>query len=384
MIAVAITIVCARERQSALGTPVSPVPPEVARGIELAVVARGLLKPVGLAYAAGDAAHRLFVVEKTGRIRILKWGRLLPGSFLDLSSRISNGTEQGLLGLAFHPDYVRNGRLFVNITDRAGDTRVVELTVASPEADRATVSRERELLHVKQPYGNHNGGNLAVGPDGLLYVGLGDGGSANDPRGNAQSASTALGKMLRLDLGAMAADAKPVPEIVAKGLRNPWRYAFDRESRNLYIADVGQNEWEEVDVVSLARLSGANFGWNVMEGMHCFHAATCSREGLTLPVLEYGHDAGCSITGGIVYRGKALPKLQGLYFYSDYCTAFLRSFRFVGEGQPPADSWNWSRALDPQRSLSDISAFAEDEDGEMAILSLRGTIWMLRPKPGSK
>lgn len=384
VVAVAITLACARERHIGLGTPVSPVPPEVVRGIELAVVARGLDKPVALAYAAADPSRRLFVVEKTGRIRILKDGRVLLEPFLDLSKRVSKGIEQGLLGLAFHPDYAQNGRLFVNYTDHAGDTRVVELIVASPKADRATVSRERELLHVVQPYSNHNGGNLAFGPDSRLYVGLGDGGSANDPKGNAQNGSTLLGKMLRLDVNAKAADGKAAPEIVAKGLRNPWRYSFDRESQDLYIADVGQNGWEEVDVVPLARLSGANFGWNVMEGLHCFHTLTCSREGLTLPVVEYGHDAGCSITGGIVYLGKALPRLRGLYFYSDYCTAFLRSFRFQGQGRPPADSWVWSGALDPRASLSEVSAFAEDENGEMYILSLRGTIWTLRPTPAAK
>ena len=355
-----------------------PVPDEAARGVTLAVVARRLDQPLALAFAAGDPGKRLFVVEKTGRIRIVKGGQLLAEPFIDLSDRVSGGSEQGLLGLAFHPRYAENGRFFVNYTNTRGDTRVVEIETALPGADRATIVRERVLLEVDQPYSNHNGGHLVMGPDGKLLVGLGDGGSANDPRGYAQSNRSLLGKMLRIDPNAQGKAA--AAKILAKGLRNPWRYALDRKTSDLYIGDVGQNAWEEIDVVALDALEGLNFGWNVMEGLHCFGKAGCNTAGLTLPVVEYGHDAGCSITGGVVYRGKAIPSLDGAYFYSDYCTAFLRSFRWNRTSKTITDHWDWSKALNPASRLAQIASFGEDEDGEVYVLSLAGTVWKLVPR----
>jgi len=354
------------------------VPKPASAGVALVEVVRGLDQPLALAYAPGDPAHRLFIVEKTGRIRIVRDGRLLDAPFLHLASRVSRGSEQGLLGLAIHPEFMQNGRFVVDYTDRDGDTRVVSFQAASPQADIATVRAERELLFVEQPHANHNGGNVVFGPDGKLWIGLGDGGSAGDPHGNGQNRRALLGKMVRLDPGGMTGD-RPVPEIVQIGLRNPWRYAFDRETGDLYIADVGQNLWEEVDVAAASRRTGLNFGWNVMEGAHCFRERTCSTDGLEMPAVEYGHDAGCSITGGYVYRGHALPALRGAYFYADYCTSLLRSFRWKGPGRPVADHWEWRAALDPKNRLSQISSFGEDEDGELYILSLAGTVYMLRP-----
>ena len=325
-----------------------PVPAATAALVTLAVVADKLDHPLGMAFAPGDPAKRLFIVEKTGAVRVMKGGKVLTEPFLDLKSRVSHGSEQGLLGLAFHGEFMKKGRLFVNYTDKKGDTRIIEITVASPAADSATIASERELLYVEQPYSNHNGGHLLMTPAGWLLVGLGDGGSAGDPHGNAHNPKTLLGKMFRFDPDA-ASDALRT-RILAQGIRNPWRYALDRTTGELYIGDVGQNKWEEVDVTPLASLAGQDFGWNVMEGFHCFRESTCNRDGLQPPVVEYGHDDGCSITGGVVYRGEALPMLQGAYFYADYCTALLRSFRFTRRGGV-TDHWDWKKALNPDDPL---------------------------------
>jgi len=358
----------ANPRESAKGPTLSPVPAGVAARVRLAVVADKLDQPLGMAFAPGDPAKRLFIVEKGGTIRVMRQGTL-PSLFLSVKERVSRGSEQGLLGLAFHKEFMKNGRLFVNYTDKEGDTRIVEITVASPTADRGTIASERELLFVKQPYANHNGGHLVMTPAGWLLVGLGDGGSAGDPHGNARTQKTLLGKMFRLD---------PAPKILAQGMRNPWRYALDRATNDLYIGDVGQNLWEEVDVVPLDGLEGKDFGWNVMEGAHCYRSATCNTAGLTLPVVEYGHDAGCSITGGVIYRGRAIPPLAGTYFYSDYCTAFLRSFRWTRVGGA-TDHWDWTNALDPEHKLAQVASFGEDEDGEVYVIGLTGTVWKLVP-----
>lgn len=361
----------------AAGPAVTPVPPEVARGVALVVFVEKLDEPLALLAAPGDSGSRLFVVEKTGRIRVVRSGRVAPEPFVDLSARVSRGSEQGLLGLAFHPRFATNGRFYVDYTDREGDTRIVELTAAKPGDDRATIAGEREILKIDQPYANHNGGHLLMERAGTLLVGTGDGGSGGDPHGNGQNPGSLLGKMLRL-----APDAKEGPArttILARGLRNPWRYAIDPVTNDLFIADVGQNKWEEIDVVPMDKLAGANFGWNVMEGAHCFRAETCDASRFVPPVAEYGHDVGCSITGGFVYRGKALPALAGAYFYADYCTALLRSFRVGKGGGRVVDHWDWKAALDPKSALAQISAFGEDASGEMYVISLRGTIWKLVP-----
>jgi glucose/arabinose dehydrogenase len=250
---------------------------------------------------------------------------------------------------------------------------VVEMKV-SGDPDRADAASARLILFLKQPYANHNGGDVVFGPDGKLYVGTGDGGSARDPHGNGQNPAALLGKMLRLDVDAAA----PRPEIVAIGLRNPWRYAFDGDV--LYIADVGQDRYEEIDVVPLAALAGANFGWNVLEGRHCLEGASCDDKGMIAPVVEYDHRSGCSVTGGQVYRGKALPQLAGIYFFSDYCTGLVRGFRW--RDGAVADYWDWKPALDPAHRLAAVSSFGVDADGELYILSLDGIVWKLVPGPG--
>jgi glucose/arabinose dehydrogenase len=333
-------------------------------------------------------------VEKTGTIRIMAGGALLPRAFLDISTRVSRGSEQGLLGLAFHPQYGSNGKFYVDYTDGQGDTRVVEFLVSS-DPDVASTT-ERLILTVDQPYPNHNAGQLAFGPDGFLYVGLGDGGSAGDPGDRAQNPDSLLGKMLRINVDAPDPAAgteysippgNPFvgrsgyrPEIWALGLRNPWRYAFDRATGNLYIADVGQNLWEEVDVEP-AGAGARNYGWNVTEGLHCYDAPRCDTAGLTGPVTEYGHDAGCSVTGGYVYRGRAIPDLDGAYFYGDYCSGMVRSFRFVnGAATDPRD---WSAALRTAsgQAMAGLSSFGQDAHGELYILLLGGEVYRIDPSP---
>jgi len=350
--------------------------------VALTTVATGLDFPLGLTAPTGDA--RLFVVEKTGRIRIIKNGTLLPAAFLDLHTLVSGGSEQGLLGLAFDPAYASNGRFVVNYTNLNGDTRISAFHVSSdPDVADPT---ETVLLPIAQPFANHNGGQLVFGPDGFLYAGLGDGGGSGDPDGNGQSLATLLGKLLRIDLNGgspyavpadnpFAATAGPTTrgEIWSYGLRNPWRFSFDRTTHDLYIADVGQDNYEEVDV-SLAPTDGRglNFGWNRMEGMHGYPpGSSCNMSGLTLPVVEYDHSQGCSITGGYVYRGAAIPALQGVYFYSDYCQGVVRSFRFVGGQVTKQQKWE---TLQPG---GNVTSFGEDAAGEVYILTSQGGVYRI-------
>lgn len=350
------------------------------------LVVSGLDSPLDLQAPPGDP--RLFIVEQTGRIRIVRDGSLLPQPFLDLSGRLGRGFERGLLGLAFHPEYAGNGRFFVNYTDARGDTRISEFRV-SPDPDRADPGSERLVLGVAQPFQNHNGGGLAFGPDGYLYAGLGDGGSGGDPLDNAQDLSVPLGKMLRLDVDGAAPFAVPpdnpfvsepgaFPAIWAYGLRNPWRFAFDAATGDLYIADVGQELVEEIDVGLAAQGGGENYGWNVTEGSVCFSPPSgCATAGITLPVLEYGHEDGCSVTGGYVYRGSALTGLQGTYFYSDFCTPFVRSFRLVGG--VASEPMDWSGQLDPDGRLEGVLSFGTDAAGELYILDRSGAVFRIVP-----
>ena len=361
------------------GTPAPAVDPklyaapaELAAQVALREVVSGLQRPVALVSAPGD--RRLFIVEQRGRIRILDGGKLRDDPFFTIGG-LSEGNEEGLLGLAFHPDFAKNGRLYVDYTTKDMATHIVEYKAVGDRVDPASA---RELIRIAQPYSNHNGGNLVFGPDGKLYTGMGDGGAANDPHRNGQNPKALLGKILRFDVDA----PKPEPEILHIGMRNPWRFSFDTDG-TLYIGDVGQNLWEEVDVAPPG--TKLNFGWNIMEGTHCFDADTgttkdtCDRTGLTLPVAEYPHDEGCSITGGFVYRGKALPALAGAYFYADYCTGLLRSFRWSPAGI--RDHWDWKPAIDREGVLQQVSSFGVDADGELYIVELTGGIYELVPRP---
>jgi glucose/arabinose dehydrogenase len=357
--------------------PVGPVP------VALTAVASGLSFPLYLTAPAGDP--RLFVVEKGGAVRIVQDGALLPTPFLDLSAKVSTGGEQGLLGLAFDPQYGSNGRFVVHYTDVAGDTQVSWFRV-SQDPNVADAASELSILTADQPFSNHNGGQVLFGPDDYLYVMLGDGGSAGDPGNRAQSLGDLLGSILRiqpLESGGYSVPAdNPFtgmpdahPEIWSYGLRNPWRVDFDPVTGDLYIADVGQGSWEEVDVSPVAGGAGrgVNFGWRIMEGPDCFEASSCDQAELELPVVWYGHDRGCSISGGFVYRGTAIPALQGHYFYADYCTGFVRSFRL--ENGAAVDQHSWP-SLEPGVG---IPSFGRDAAGELYILGINGVVYRIVP-----
>jgi len=361
---------------AACGDSTSPDSTPLPGELVLQPVAQGLSSPLALTAPAGDA--RLFIVEQPGRIRVVKNGTLLAAPYLDLSAKLTSGGERGLLGLAFHPNFATNGYFYVNYTDLQGNTQV-ERYHASPSADVADANSALPILNVTQPYSNHNGGNVVFGTDGMLYIGMGDGGSGGDPQGNGQNLATLLGKMLRIDVDGASPYKIPTNnpfvnqagargEIWALGLRNPWRFSFDRVAGLLYIGDVGQNAWEEVDVVTANR-AGVNYGWVTMEGKHCYNATTCNQSGLEIPVLEYSHSDGCSITGGFVYRGSAIPAIQGHYFYSDYCTGFLKSFKYAAGAATIQHTWD----VNPGSVLS----FGEDSQGELYILSANGTVYRI-------
>ncbi len=356
--------------------PASPTPAPfdpTALGLDLELVTDGLNAPVYVTHA-GDGSSRLFVVEKRGAIRILAGGQANPAPFLDIRSIVgSRGSEQGLLSVAFHPDYATNGLLFVNYTDTNGNTVVARYRV-SDDPDLADPHSARIILTLDQPAANHNGGLLLFGPDGYLYIGAGDGGRGGDPWGNAQNHQVLLGKMLRLDVDSgepygippdnpFVADPAVRDEVWALGLRNPWRYSFDRTTGNLYIADVGQNKWEEIDFQPARSPGGANYGWNIMEGTHCFSPSTnCDSTDLVLPIAEYGHDVGCSVTGGYVYRGSAYAAMAGAYFYGDFCSGRIWALYRNRDGE-----WRTTKLLDSGLS---ISSFGEDEAGELYVTDL--------------
>jgi glucose/arabinose dehydrogenase len=357
-------------------SPPPAVPAKLAAMAKLELVTSETKEAIGLEAVPGEKAGRLFVVENRGPIRILRGKTFAQEPFLDLTGQVSlwptPNSEQGLLGLAFHPKYLKNGRFFIHYTDLKGAIRIVEYHADKGNPDRANPAPIRELLVLEHPYTNHNGGDLEFGPDGKLYVGMGDGGSGGDPHGHGQNPDVLMGKMLRIDVDA----AQPKIQVIARGLRNPWRYSFDRATGDLYIADVGQNVYEMVHHLPARKVGGpTNFGWGVVEAKHCYKADTCDRTGYTEPVLEYGHNEGCSITGGYVYRGKALPALRGLYFYSDYCTALVRSFRM--KGGKAVDSWDWKAALDPEFQLANITTFGQDQDGELYVVTHEGPIFKL-------
>jgi glucose/arabinose dehydrogenase len=365
----------------------TPSLPEGAVPVGLQEVAAGLAFPLYLTAPPSDP--RLFVVEKGGAIRVVKDGAVLPAPFLDLTGQVSTDGEQGLLGLAFPPDYASTGRFVVHYTDAAGDTRVSAFLV-SADADLADPGSESVILTADQPFPNHNGGQIQFGPDGYLYIALGDGGGGDDPDGRGQSLDDLLGAILRIDLAgapyAIPADnpfmatAGARPEIWSYGLRNPWRFSFDRLNGDLYVGDVGQAQWEEIDYAPAVAGTGVgagrglNFGWRIMEGRHCFGGGGCDQTGLVLPVVEYDHASGCSVTGGYVYRGAAIPALQGHYFYADFCAGWVRSLRVdAGEAGAQAD---WP-TLRPGTS---IPSFGEDSAGELYLLASDGRVLKIVPR----
>ena len=355
-----------------------PVPVPDSTDLALDTLAQGLDAPVDAVRLAGDG--RLFVVERVGRIRIIRDDVLEPTPFLDIRDRVRSGNEQGLLGLAFPADFATSGRFFVHYTRDDGGTRLSRFSV-SANPDVADPDSESIYLEEPQPFANHNGGQVAFGPDGHLYLALGDGGSANDPQGHGQNPGTLLGTLVRLDVSTDPPYAVPAdnpfvgdstrrPEIWAWGLRNPWRFSFDEGSGLLFIADVGQNRWEEVNAVDLSA-GGINYGWNVREGPECFNTSGCSDDGLTDPVVSYDHGDGCSITGGYVYRGSALPDLIGRYVFSDYCTGWIRAFDPTPGASDPLIELDLPR-------LSQVTSFGRDGD-ELVVLTETGLVMRIVP-----
>jgi glucose/arabinose dehydrogenase len=355
---------------------------EVQAEVALEEVVTGLSHPVHLTHA-GDGSARLFIVEQEGAIRVVRGGKLLSTPFLDISQLVRSGGERGLLSVAFSPAYAKNGFFYVNYTNRSGDTVVARYRV-SANPNRADPRTAVVLLTIPQPYSNHNGGQLQFGPDGYLYIGMGDGGSAGDPQGNAQNPNSLLGKMLRIDVNALpyaipetnpfVGPGPPLDEIWALGLRNPWRFSFDRKTRDLYIADVGENSWEEVDIQPADSRGGKNYGWNTMEGAHCFSPRIgCRRNGLTMPVATYRTGENCSITGGYVYRGTRVRPLIGTYIFGDYCSG-----RIWGLRKSDRRRWTYTELLDTDLN---ITSFGEDEAGELYVAHHGGTIYRIAPLP---
>ncbi|UCG22353.1 MAG: PQQ-dependent sugar dehydrogenase [Deltaproteobacteria bacterium] len=335
--------------------------------IRAKAVVTGLSNPVDITHA-GDGLGRLFIVLQGGRIVIFNGLQILAPPFLDITSLVSSGGERGLLGAAFHPNYVANGFFYVSYTDVAGASVIARYSVSS-DPDRADPTSGVILLTIPQPFSNHNGGQLQFGPDGYLYIGIGDGGSGGDPQNNGQDLGTLLGKILRIDVDSGFPFTVPPDnpfvgfvgareEIWSFGLRNPWRFSFDRLTGDMFVADVGQNSYEEVNFQPANSTGGENYGWRLMEGNSCFNpASNCNNGTLTLPILVYDHNVGCSVTGGYRYRGSKNPNLNGLYLYGDFCTGLIWGSQEDGLG-------GWKTTV-----LSDtnflISTFGEDESGEI-------------------
>ena len=360
---------CGGGASSTAASPSPSQPP--ANSISLAPVISGLSSPVDL-QAADDGTGRLFVVEQAGTIRIFQASALLPRPFLDIRPRVNFSGEMGLLGVAFHPAFAQNQRFYVNYVRLLGTGQIqsviAQYRVSAADANQADPASERILLTVNQPFANHKGGQLAFGPDQFLYIGLGDGGGAGDPLGNAQNLQTLLGKMLRIDVDrttgglpyAIPADnpfvaGAGLPEIWAYGLRNPFRFSFDSVTDRLFVGDAGEDLFEEVDILQ----KGGNFGWNVMEGLHCFTTG-CNTSGLLLPVAEYSHAEGVAVIGGYVYRGSSMPALAGSYVFGDFGAGTI--WRLTQDA-----SGAWQRVLLLSRGPS-ISSFGRDSAGELYVL----------------
>jgi glucose/arabinose dehydrogenase len=360
--------------------PVTPDPPPGDPPPALSLTAEprfgGLQSPVLLTHGHGDP--RTFIVEQPGRIRVVSAsGQLRDDPYLDITSLVGFGGERGLLSAAFHPDFTDNGRVFVSYTDQAGTSRVVRYTEAA-DGQSLMPSSAVEVLSQTQPFGNHNGGHLAFGPDGFLYFALGDGGSSGDPLDSGQDTRTWLGSILRVDVdrtgpgydvpadNPFIGDPGGADEIWAHGLRNPWRFSFDPGDNRIYIGDVGQNAREEVSAVAVAPV-GYNFGWRLKEGDSCFASSPCDEPGLTDPVLDYSNPGqGCSVTGGYVYRGQAIPELVGTYLYSDFCAGWIKGFRLVGD--QPTERTTW---ID---DVGNVTSFGVDADGELYVTTSRGDV----------
>jgi len=339
-----------------------------ANDYEWKLIASGLNRPVDI-QSANDGSSKIFIIEKYGVIRVFENDQLLESPFLNIDDRVNDsGNEMGLLGLAFHPDYEQNGFFYVNYTGDGGDTRISRFQASGNIADP---NSEKVLMIIEQPYPNHNGGALAFGPDGYLYAGLGDGGLAGDPQKNGQNTTSLLGKILRIDVN--NGDAYGIPsdnpfgnEVWAYGLRNPWRISFDRLTGDLYIGDVGQGQWEEIDYLPVGSQGGANFGWSIMEGGHGYDGL--AQPDMLLPVAEYSHsEGGCSVTGGYVYRG-AMPEWQGIYLYGDYCRGIIWGLIF-SNGQ-------WQSQVMFETGGT-ITTFGQDESGEIYFASDNGNVYHL-------
>ncbi len=338
-------------------------------GVSAVRMSGGLVQPVYVTHS-GDGSGRLFAVEQGGRIRIIRSDALVAKPFLDITDRVLSGGERGLLSVAFPHGFATSGRFYVDYTRRPDGATVIARYRVTADADIAYSASEEVLLVIGQPFANHNGGQLAFGPDGFLYIGMGDGGSGGDPLNNAQNPFSLLGKVLRIDAESAAplyavppdnpfAQGGGLPEIWSLGLRNPWRFSFDRLTGDLYIGDVGQNLYEEIDYQTAAAPGGGNYGWNTMEASHCYLTPSCNSEGLILPVAEYDHSQGdCAVTGGMVYRGRKYPDLQGVYFYGDYCSGRVRGLRDEG------GRFSSIVLLDLPFG---ISTFGEDEGGNLYL-----------------
>jgi uncharacterized protein (TIGR03437 family) len=329
-------------------------------------VVEGLQSPTMLT-SARDGSGRIYVVEQQGRIRILRDGRLLDRPFLDINSKVLSGGERGLLSVAFPPGYASKGYFYIDYTDQPNGNTVVARYRITSDPELADPASEQILFTVTQPFANHNGGMLAFSPhDGHLYIGMGDGGSAGDPQNNGQNPQSLLGKLLRMDTE--SGNPAPSPEIWALGLRNPWRFSFDRDTGDLWVGDVGQDRYEEIDFQPAATGAGVNYGWRRMEGLHCYETG-CSMDGLTLPVFEYDHSQGCSVTGGYLYRGKRWPALRGWYIFADYCSGNLWALQLQNSA---------AAAQIVMRSGFNITSFGEDEQGELYFADAgEGAIYQL-------
>jgi glucose/arabinose dehydrogenase len=363
--------------------PAAPALPDLTGvAVRLEPLLENLEQPLFVTHA-GDGSGRLFVVEKVGRILLLEDGQLQPAPFLDITDKVSLSSEQGLLGLAFAPDFATSGQFYINYTNAIGDSVIARFAVAADDPNRADAASELPILQLDQPAPNHNGGMITFGPDGYLWIGMGDGGAANDRFGNGQNPQTLLGKMLRINVNSDPDEAYTIPadnpwvaadsngqdvrnEIWAVGLRNPWRFSFDRQTGDLWIGDVGQNMYEEIHFVPAGSAGGLNFGWPIMEGLHCFQEENCDPTGLEMPVAEYTHAGNCSVTGGYVYRGAAHPAWNGVYFYGDYCGGRIW-------GLAPDGSGGWTTVELLQNPMA-LSSFGEDEAGELYVTDLSGGV----------